>query len=424
MKLKPFVSSLFLPLLTSFILFGCADDEPPLDHQTSAEKQKEVFESFSGENFEDGSQHADGIRKFFDQLPVATGSNDYAKVNQLFATGMLFRLLEKENLVPAWIKDAKRFIAILEKKLAPQFCDPVQGIHYGRYEIRNVRFLREGREALVYLKIWTADQVQIKMRWWLHRNDGLWRAYDYEVLDMSLRFSTLTGLGMKMAEGNDRSLRRFPTLMQGCEQLAQGDSPSALVTFKGLQDAGFPMVLESLRLFMLSACLSDTGEFQEAILVADRAMAMNPDMPMAHSIYAISYNGLGKHEEALKHATQYANSLGKDGDYYTEVGDAYLGLGKKDQAIRAYRNGITDDPQSAGFCVLGLMKALPKSERKEVLFHYERLASMEDRFLELGNYLVGFGSADTLRALIEVHEHFLPLDENLEHFREALRDMK
>ena len=100
MKLNALTSSLFFPFLASFVLSGCAEDEPTIDHQTSAEKQKEVFESFSGETFEDGSQHAEGIRKFFDQLAVATGSNDYAKVNQLFDAGMLLRLLEKENLVP------------------------------------------------------------------------------------------------------------------------------------------------------------------------------------------------------------------------------------------------------------------------------------------------------------------------------------
>ncbi|MFP6899510.1 MAG: hypothetical protein VCA36_01120 [Opitutales bacterium] len=128
--------------------------------------------------------------------------------------------------------------------MPPRFCDPVQGIHYERYEIRNIRFLREGKEALVYLGIWDADQVQIKMRWWLHRDDGRWRAYDYEVLDMSMRFSTLSGLGMKMADDNDPSIRQFPKLMEGFQQLAQGDSVNALVTFRSLENAGFPIVLE------------------------------------------------------------------------------------------------------------------------------------------------------------------------------------
>ena len=232
------------------------------------------------------------------------------------------------------------------------------------------------------------------------------------------------GIGLKLAMEKDPSVRQFPKLQEGFALMVQGDAEKALSIFRSLKNAGFPPILESLRLFCLSVCLGDTGEFPEAILAADKALALNPDMPIMHWLYAMCYNGLGEYDKALKHANEYAKLLGKDGSFYAEVGDAYLGLGEKDQALQAYRKGIADDPKSAGFCVLGLMKALPKGGRKEILTHYERLSNLEDRLVELGRSVVFFGDADTLRTLIEVHRHFLPNDENLEFYETALKEMK
>ncbi len=426
-SMKPKTSNnLFLVLfLWAFAGFACSNDEPTIEDETKEQKQKEVVESFSGDSISDGGEHAAGIRRFFDDFPKATSNNDYAKVNELFDMRMAFKLLEKRDLLPEKVPDEDQFISIMKAAMAPRMCDPVQGVHYQRYEIRNVRFLREDKkEALVYLRMWDADQIQLKMRWWLHNHDNRWKAYDYEALEMSMRFSTMFGVGAKMAKEKHPAIHQFPKLMEGIQLVAQGDTESALAVFENLENAGFPPVLESLRLLALSACLSDFGEFRRSVSIADKALALNPDMPTLHHIYAVNYNGLGEYEQALEHANKYASQLGKDGDYYGEAGDAFAGLGKKAQALRAYRNGIADDPSSASFCVLGLMKTLPAEERKELRFHYERLANLEDRLIELGEYLFAQEDADTLRVLLEVHRHFRPNDENLEYYVDALGELE
>ncbi|MFP6899511.1 MAG: hypothetical protein VCA36_01125 [Opitutales bacterium] len=123
MNLKTANISLLVLSSSVFILSGCADDEP-VHNETSEQKQKEVADSFTGESVEDGSKHAKDIRKFFDQFPLATGSNDFAKVNQLFDMGMLFRLLNKQDLAPAKIQGREKIHRNVGKSDAPPILRP------------------------------------------------------------------------------------------------------------------------------------------------------------------------------------------------------------------------------------------------------------------------------------------------------------
>ena len=124
----------------------------------------------------------------------------------------------------------------------------------------------------------------------------------------------------------------------------------------------------------------------------------------------------------LESAAFYAKLLGKDGDYFTAVGNAHAGLGEMAKALEAYRSGLADDPQ-AGDNVLGLMKTLSAEHRNVVIEHYKALNDNDEWFVSFSDTLLGKGDADTLRVLIDIHRTVMPDDENLPVCEKALAEL-
>ena len=300
--------------------------------------------------------------------------------------------------------------------------DPASGVRWERYEIRAVRFFKDETEGVVYSRHWDADGVSSRMRWWLIRENDKWRAYDCENLHMAARLSTMVGLGFRMVDQQDPSVKRFPELVGAMREYAAGDTESALTKLQKLDGARFPPVLESARLMMIAAILSDNGEYECAIATANRASTQNTDVPLIYLIYAASHNGLKQYEKALEHASRYAELLGKDADYYTEVGDAYLGMGRTADAIQAYESGLVDDAQS-GHNVLGLMRVLPDDQRHAVVKYYKQLNDVDEWLVAFGQRLVREKDRKTLQTLSEIHKRAFSGSEDLvQHEKELKND--
>jgi len=423
-QMRRFAVVAILPAVVCLLLSCQTQRQPTTQKESKAEKHEKVVESFSGQMTDDGGQHAESIRRFFDEFGPALESGNAQRFGDFFDMRMMLRLLKQQNMVPKAISgDEDRLVQLLNQQLAARLADPMVGISWKKCEVRRVQFIKDDTEAVVYARQWDADDVASKTRWWLLRDGDKWRAYDMEILEVSMRFSVMLGLGFKMADRNDPSVRHVPALMTAVQDGVAGEVESAIETLEQLDRAGFPPVLESLRLMMLAAFYGDELEYGEAIKTADRAMQINSDLPMIHLIYSACYNGLKEHEKAIQHADLYANLLGKDGDYYVELGDAYAGMGEKDKAIKAYQDGLADDAQ-CGNNVLGLMKIVPADQRDAVVQHYRVLNDADLWFLGFAEQLVKREDPDTLRILIDIHKGVMPDDENISFYEEELAELQ
>lgn len=399
-------------------------DKPTAEDQTQAEKRKEVVESSAGAVSDDGGEHAAGIRKFFDDFGRATAAGDSRKVAELLDWRMFLSLLKQQGLVPArMLRDEDRLVKMLRARLVARLLAPVGGVRWRRQEIRRVRFIRVGTEAVVYTRHWDEDDESSKMRWWLFCKDGTWRAYDLEFLELSMRVSTGMGMGMKMADGDDPSAKSLPALMQAIQKVAAGQTEAALGDLQGLEGVKFPAFLESLRLMLIAGLLSDGMEYARALRAADRALAHNSDLPLIHLIYAECHNGLKQHDKAIEAAERHAEFLGKDASYYEAVGNAHRGMGKTAEAIEAHKKGLADDPLS-GDNVLGLMRALPAGQRDTVVKHYKGLRDVDEWFVGMADRLVQERDARALQVLIGIHRGIMPDDENIAVYEKELAALK
>jgi tetratricopeptide (TPR) repeat protein len=406
------------------LLCAACDDEPTAEHQTKAEKYKEVVGVFTGEVSSDGGEHAEGIRNFFDRLRTAAITGDEKKTADQFDMKMTFRVLEQNDLLPAGAaSNKKNIIAALETGMGRQLTDPLAGMQWKRMEVRGVRFIQDETEALVFARHWDEDDVSSKMRWWLYRKDDVWRAYDYESLDLSVRFSTMLGIGFKAADQKDRSVARVKEMMDALRLLNVGEFAEALEIMQNLEDAKLPPALESLRLLFVASLLAEEGEYEEALNAADRASAINSDMPLLHLLYADCRSGIGEYRQALQDADKYAKLLGQDADYYEAAGIAHLGMGDAEKAIEAHKKGLVDDAQVGGN-VLGLFLALPPEKRASTIGNYRRLNDVEEWFIAFADQLLVDEDAPALRALIEMHRKVSPDDENIEFYEEELEAME
>jgi tetratricopeptide (TPR) repeat protein len=405
--------SRLVPLLFAFLILpvGCSEQPEP----TLGESEGRV----TGK----GEAVVEEVKAFFAELKAALDEQNDGEIRDLFAPEVTVALLDRQDLLPDALDDTDQVIRLLGQAVPPRLYDPVAGVAWSRMELGRVRVLQEGREVLVYARHWDANDITTRMRWWLYRVDEAWRLYDYEVLEAAIRFSTGLAMGFKMADENDPATREIPRLLEAAGLTSQGEAEEALAIIEELESTRFPPVLEALLLSNAAAALAHLERFEEALGYADRCAALETDLPILDYLYAIIYNGLGRHDEAMKSAESYAEELGPDADYFIEMGDAWAGKGEKEKARESYRAGLRDDPQS-GLSFLGLLRVLEPGEKRSLTSDYETLNDPEGWFEAFAEHLVKKEDVDSLTALLELHESRCPDDGNLEVYREKLAELE
>jgi tetratricopeptide (TPR) repeat protein len=163
------------------------------------------------------------------------------------------------------------------------------------------------------------------------------------------------------------------------------------------------------------------GRHEKTIAECDLAAAIRPDMPALHLLRAGSYNALGKHDLALKSATEYIDLLGDDADGFREQGDALRGIGRRGQAAEAYRRGLTDDPGAVD-CIVGLANALPRGKKDNVVPYVAKVADDGTCFRAVADALADDRDAKALRALINDRRKRSPNDRWLNYYEAKARE--
>lgn len=398
------------------VLLSSCEGRPTATKDRKAEKYAEVVDAFNGETTDDGGEHATGIRQFYDDFGHATSKRGPARVKDVFDSRMTVRLLKQEKLLPGAYSRLSEdsLVKSVEQHLGQMLADPESGLTWKRFEIFRVLFNRDETKAVVYSRHWDTDGPPGKMRWWLSCRDGKWRAYDFEILEMSFRFSTGVGMGFMMA-GPDNPL---PRLMQAIA-VVEVDPEKGVKMLDELEGVEFPPSIESARLMAIASALNYLQRYEEALDAADRAISVKSDLPRLHLVYAACHNGLKQYEKALENAEQYAELLGTEADYYVEVGDAYAGMGRTADAIVAYESGLTDDPQSL-HNILGLMKVLPDDQRDTLMTYYKQLDGLDESFNAMAEQLIQHEDATTLRTLIDTHKMAAPNSKNIDKCEKML----
>ncbi len=360
-----------------------------------------------------GGEYAAGIQNFFDEFRLAAAKGDLVKIANLFdSTRRMGGVTSDPN---SWSAppSAEEMVCFLKAS------GPLLIAMLGRDEcrIRKVKFIQPGTDAIVYVRSRTEDHV-IKMRWWLRREGDKWCYYDFEELTLPVRQAA-------WSEARRTCPNVVSELGLASMKLFAGDEDTGAIlqALAELDDTKLPVPVKASRLHLMAAAMYELGRYADAITMADRTLAVSPDVPAAYLVRGTCHNELKQYPAAIEDADRYAERLGKDAEYYVIVGDALRGEGRDTEAITAYKNALADNPQQLD-AFLGLIQVIPAGQTPTLATCYKGLGDVEEVFVTLADELLLQGDSTTLRKLIVLQKSVRPGDENIAEAEDRLAEPK
>ena len=387
-----------LVLLGAFLLRSGPD--PTVTDETREEKQAAVAEAFGEGPAESVGDQTAEINAFFADLGQAFLKADAAAIGRLFDSEMTFAALEKQGLLPAQVlRNRERVIQGLDQLLPAQMARTSQLMSWTRHEIRRVQFLKGREEALVYVKLRNPQGVTLKQRWWIIRRKGAWRAYDFEDLNSSIRWSTSIGGGIAAAATRARWGPSVNTLARAAQLVAQQQLGQADALLRTIGQVKFPDALEAQRWMIVAVVRTAQQRYGEALKAIGRAESYQADMPILHFLRLESCIGIEDYGRALESGHKYVEQIGGDAETYGRMAWAHKRQGNQDKAMEYCLKGLRDDPQSV-FCFIALVMILPDDRKPEAAPHFDKLGKPDVSFRAVADALLEEKDAAALKALI------------------------
>jgi tetratricopeptide (TPR) repeat protein/DNA-binding winged helix-turn-helix (wHTH) protein len=124
--------------------------------------------------------------------------------------------------------------------------------------------------------------------------------------------------------------------------IAAKDYPEAIRRYSELV-AAYPNESESY--FRLANLLEGESRHEEGLVVARRALALDPDDPKLHNILAKLYSEMGRHSDAIEAAGRYVALAPAEANAFDSLGLAYQFAGEFQTALDAYDKALSLDPR-------------------------------------------------------------------------------
>ncbi|HJT32656.1 MAG TPA: hypothetical protein VJ783_11500, partial [Pirellulales bacterium] len=380
---------------------------PPRPAESEAQKRREVTEAFTASA---AGEKPDELREFRRLISRAVRLTPADDTDAYFDFDRMVAEVKVATANRA-VFESRDFIRGVKQGLAKQMAQAGPLAQYHRVEIKRVKHFGSD-EAVLYSRHRDDDGDSIKMRWWLARHNGRWRAYDYENLGIGTRITTGMAAIADSIQGGalDARLEQAVQTCQGIWQLlGQENYDAAAQSLASIADIPLPPALEPVREVQWAMVCLARGEFPEALAHLARAEAIQPEMPTVVMLRASALNGLGRYEEALADAQKYLNLLGDDDTGYFLLGTALAGLGRRQEAADAFRRGLDDYSDSADN-MTGLASVLPDDGLDELAQRFAAFKKPATRFAPIADELLANGQLAALAVIVAKHRELAPRD--------------
>jgi tetratricopeptide (TPR) repeat protein len=298
----------------------------PIDPKIDGPRIERLFATLAGAS-KDGNESAFGScfhgRRMLAEIELRGGID---------AIGIRRDELELEDEIYATVRD---------------WCDQMknketawQSVHRCTY-----RFLEGRGEAEASVLMRNRNQLS-RFRFWVIKENDAWTIFDYESLGNSFRMSTHNGkLLVRQARGevSAHQMERTWGLIDKAENfIARGNSEEALQVLREAEVTTSGPLQPSVELTLADA-LYHLGREEEALKKVDSALHQNKDMPQAVQFRGVILCGLQRFEECIRAQEEYMKVVGDDASAWYWIGRSYEGLGKREDALKAYRRGADCD---------------------------------------------------------------------------------
>jgi tetratricopeptide (TPR) repeat protein len=347
----------------------------------AAERRRDIREAFVNPPLQ--GEEPEQFRALFDELGKTVRERNAARLPELFDFERMCDECDRAGLLgraQAW---RAQFVAGVQEGMVQSLIRQKEVLDWDRTEIRRVRWLVPGREAVVVARHSFSDDpgVTSKKRWWVIWNGNRWQVYDFEDLDVGFRASTVMGgivadaLGGKLGVAQAAALREASQgIWDAIAKLSAGNAPAAEEALRRGAGARLPAALEALRHLARGLVHSHQAQLAEALREFDTAEQLNSDLPILHFLRAQVYSQLDQPQKAIDHARKYIDALGPDANVYQTMGHAHESLDQHADAADCFRKALDDTPELDE----ALIALRPKLDVRDAGELRQRLRKMHD----------------------------------------------
>lgn len=394
---------------------------PKVVPETHSEREDGIRAAFSGqeESDEDPTRHAlhGELEAFFTGFGKACMESDAKGITHLISPDAMIQSLIDRKLLT--VRDEKQHIAYragLSKGLS-SYSLAFSQLGFNSFKISRIE--KKGpRQVLVYARHWNeGGWYWSRLRWWLFKENGAWKIFDYENLDCGLRATTL--MGCMFAEIKEPWIQPVVRLFRKQMELNQSeDGISDLEPeIKTVLTHRLPPEIECAVLLIRVSILLEREEVDEATAVIDRIESLGMDVPATLYLRGSLLMSQELSEEAIKQFEKYASRLGWDSDIHEMVSDCNYLSGNKEAALEHALKGLEDQPGSYS-CLASATVASTPGQITDLEARFQAMPEVEDAYEVALDYAIEVEEFDVARALFEIFKKNLPDSELIEYYED------
>lgn len=347
----------------------------------------------------------------FEDLRRALHDHADAKIANTFDGG---RFIEEAEQLRLMRRPSAGDPAAYDRQIAAAACKGlVDGnvLVWDRHEVRRIRLLPGGDEAIVGARMWFGTGRMFTMRWWARTTDGgrTWRWYDCE-LEGGWRDTVEAGADFGSEQVPGPAWASDLATYRNLRNAANGSKWDQVDQFsKTLDAAQLPAPLEAEACRMRGLRLVMANRYADALKQYDRSLALRPDCPNALLMRAKCHDALGQYDKALADSEKYRAEYANNNLIDLHRGYALAGLKRYPEAAAAFHACLDDYPDNED-ALVGLARMLPAADKSEVGVRMARSTRPKDLFRAAASALDGADDAASLEVLVDAYRQRVPGD--------------
>ena len=338
------------------------------------------------------------IEAFFLKLGGLAANKERGAIARLFDTAAVIDTIEKAGFLRSMKPEQRKsFAEVMRKDLHSQLAAQEVVSPFASFEVLRILGAGAADRRLVFVRLRDQDNWPSNYRYWLIKKGAEWRVFDFEDLDVPLRFTALTGSSaVARATKREGFAPAVLSLQRGIQALEQESFDEAWQVLNSIPSKEIPRVLESARQMLLGMVHMNLDQAAAAMRRFETAEQLNKDMVVLDRLRAVVLNRSRRYQQALGYAKRYTSRVGLDAQIQLEIGKAQIGLGNTDAAIKAFEAGLQDNPDEPELIARYAM-ALNPGRKPQAIDLYRKMYRPAARFEYIADLVSENRDAVTLR---------------------------
>jgi tetratricopeptide (TPR) repeat protein len=370
---------LALPLFLAVAACGKGDPDfnrAPGVGETESERSASISEAFREPASENAASDATlaEMQKIFNELTAAGNASNPTAALQLISIEYMSSAAIAQSKVSFTPAEKRRFVNESRQSVRTSWFRKGDGtFDWKKSVVVKAGTSDDGKFALAFVRHHLDDYGTIdKARWWLIRENDKWLIYDWEYATTSIRVSSDWGRSIVASQAaNPPKWVDANHLSDARVHMANEDYEAATRVLEEGFRVGYPTELEAVRLLYMSTCLCELEEYDRALVVADRAINLRPEMPETHFYRGVALFELERDEAARQEFEWYIKVLGSDSNAYSYLGELHLRAGDVEAAAKAFRDSLGDFPNATA--IYGLARCIKDGQYAELASWFVKL---------------------------------------------------